>query len=105
MIRFSAALVVVAVGVLIGGIATSLLALVYVAIALSAAALIALAIGVALKRDELFGVTGQPVRDVMGAAAGQPAIRNNGGSTQAPAPTASQYAIPEHAGGFRPGER
>ena len=40
------------------------------------------------------------------AGIGQPAIRNNGGSsTQAPAPTASQYAIPEHAGGFRPGER
>jgi hypothetical protein len=73
VIRFSAALVVVAVGVLIGGIATSQLVLVYVAIGLSAAALIALAIGVALKRDELFGVTGQPVRDVMGAAAGQPA--------------------------------
>jgi hypothetical protein len=73
VIRFSAALVVVAVGVLIGGIATSLLALVYVAIGLSVAALIALAIGVALKRDELFGVTGQPSGDVMGAAAGQPA--------------------------------
>jgi hypothetical protein len=73
VIRFSAALVVVAVGVLIGGIATSQLVLVYVAIGLSAAALIALAIGVALKRDELFGVTGRPVRDVMGAAARQPA--------------------------------
>jgi DivIVA domain-containing protein len=40
------------------------------------------------------------------AGIGQPAIRNNGGSsTPAPAPTASQYAIPEHAGGFRPGDR
>jgi len=55
VIRFSAGLVVVAIGVLIGGVATSKLSLVYVAIAVSALALITLAIGVALKRDELFG--------------------------------------------------
>ena len=55
MIRFSAGLVVVAIGVLIGGVATSKLSLVYVAIAVSAVALVVLAIGVALKRDELFG--------------------------------------------------
>jgi DivIVA domain-containing protein len=41
-----------------------------------------------------------------GIGQGQPAIRNNGASsTPAPAPTASQYAIPEHAGGYRPGDR
>lgn len=55
MIRFSAALVAVAIGVLIGGIATSELVLVYIAIAVSAVALVALAIGVMLKREELFG--------------------------------------------------
>ena len=55
MIRFSAALVVVAIGVLIGGMATSSLMLVYVAIGVSALALVVLAVGVALKRDELFG--------------------------------------------------
>jgi hypothetical protein len=55
VIRFSAGLVVVAIGVLIGGVATSKLSLVYVAIAVSALALVTLAIGVALKRDELFG--------------------------------------------------
>ena len=55
MIRFSAALVAVAIGVLIGGIATSKLVLVYIAIAASAVALLALAIGVMLKRKELFG--------------------------------------------------
>ena len=55
MIRFSAALVAVAIGVLIGGIATSKLVLVYIAIAASAVALLALAIGVMLKREELFG--------------------------------------------------
>jgi len=55
VIRFSAALVAVAIGVLIGGIATSKLVLVYIAIAVSAVALVALAIGVMLKREELFG--------------------------------------------------
>jgi hypothetical protein len=55
VIRFSAGLVVVAIGVLIGGVATSKLSLVYVAIAVSAVALVVLAIGVALKRNELFG--------------------------------------------------
>ena len=55
MIRFSAALVAVAIGVLIGGIATSELVLVYSAIVVSAVALAVLAIGVVLKRDELFG--------------------------------------------------
>ena len=55
MIRFSAALVAVAIGVLIGGIATSRLLLVYIAIVVSAVALVALAIGVVFKREELFG--------------------------------------------------
>jgi len=51
VIQFSAALVAVAIGVLIGGIAASKLVLVYTAIAVSAVALVALAIGVLLKRD------------------------------------------------------
>ena len=68
MIRFSAGLVVVAIGVLIGGVATSKLSLVYVAIAVSAVALVVLAIGVALKRDELFG--GGPESAPAGAGAG-----------------------------------
>ncbi len=55
MIRFSAALVAVAIGVLIGGIATSRLVLVYIAIVVSAVALLALALGVVLRRAELFG--------------------------------------------------
>lgn len=55
MIRFSAALVAVAIGVLIGGIATSELLLVYIAIVVSAVALVVLAIGIVLKREELFG--------------------------------------------------
>jgi hypothetical protein len=55
VIRFSAGLVVVAIGVLCVGGVTSKLSLVYVAIAVSAFALIVLAIGVVLKREELFG--------------------------------------------------
>jgi hypothetical protein len=55
VIRFSAALVAVAIGVLIGGVVASELLLVYIAIALSAVALVALAAGVMLKRGELFG--------------------------------------------------
>ncbi|MCL2583534.1 MAG: DivIVA domain-containing protein [Streptosporangiales bacterium] len=50
------------------------------------------------------------------AGIGQPGLRSgnsnaggnsNGGSSQAPAPapTASQYAVPEHAGGYRPSDR
>jgi hypothetical protein len=71
VIRFSAGLVVVAIGVLIGGVATSKLSLVYIAIAVSACALVALAIGVVLKRDELFG--GGPELAPAGAGAGSSA--------------------------------
>ena len=81
MIRFSAALVVVAIGILVGGVATSRLSLVYVAIAVSAAALVVLAIGVVLKRKELFGEQPQtPAADAgatgvgAGATIGQPAL-------------------------------
>ena len=53
MIRFSAFLVAVAVGVLVAGGVTSKLLLVYIAIALSAVALLFLLIGAFLDRDEL----------------------------------------------------
>ena len=55
MIRFSAFLVVVAVGLLVAGVVTSKLTLVYVAIAVSGVALVALGIGALVKRKELFG--------------------------------------------------
>ena len=48
MIRFSAFLVVVAVGLLIAGVVTSKLLLVYIAIGVSGAALLALGIGAAV---------------------------------------------------------
>jgi hypothetical protein len=78
VIRFSAGLVVVAIGVLIGGVATSKLSLVYVAIAVSAVALVVLAIGVALKRDELFGGGPELAPAGAGASSGTPAGQSVG---------------------------
>lgn len=71
MIRFSAALVVVAIGILIGGVATSSLPLVYVAIGVSVLALAVLATGVALKKDELFGEDARSAASGTQAQAGQ----------------------------------
>ena len=55
MIRFSAFLVVVAVGLLVAGVVTSKLLLVYIAIGVSGVALLALGIGVAVNWRELTG--------------------------------------------------
>lgn len=74
MIRFSAGLVAVAIGVLIGGVATSKLLLVYIAIGLSAVALVVLAIGVVLKREELFGEQGAPSPAAAGVSAEDPVL-------------------------------
>ena len=90
MIRFSAGLVVVAIGVLIGGVATSKLLLVYVAIAVSAVALLALAIGVVVKREELFG-GGQGLVPA-GAGAGPGCGRPSAGTGE---------SLDEAAGGWR----
>jgi hypothetical protein len=90
VIRFSAALVAVAIGVLIGGIATSKLLLVYIAIVVSAAALVALAIGVVLKREELFG----EVQGLAPAAAGPgPALQARAGESAGE----SQHKVPAGA--------
>ena len=53
MIRFSASLVVVALGLLVAGGVTSKLLLVYVAIAVSVIALVFLIVGAILNREEL----------------------------------------------------
>jgi hypothetical protein len=55
VIRFSAFLVAVALGLLVAGVVTSKLTLVYVAIGVSGVALLALGVGALLKRNELFG--------------------------------------------------
>ena len=83
MIRFSAALVAVAIGVLIAGGVTSRLALVYTAIVVSAAALVFLAIGVLLKREEIFGNRPGLVRCGRASSAGPG--RSSGG-TDRPGP-------------------
>jgi hypothetical protein len=102
VIRFSAVLVIGAIGVLIGGIVTSKLLLVYVAIGLSAAALVALAIGVVLKREELFSEQGQALAPATAGAgadepllSGKPSTLPNGlvdpPDTPPPAPPAAAF--------------
>jgi hypothetical protein len=88
VIRFSAALVVVAIGVLVAGVALSSLPFVYVAIGVSAVALLVLAAGVVLKRDELFdeeaqATAGTPVAGAQPAVGVQPAAEG--------APAAAAY--------------
>ncbi len=104
MIRFSAALVAVAIGVLLGGIATSKLLLVYIAIVVSAVALVALAIGVVLKREELFGEGQGLVPATAGASPALPARAGEsqgrpGKSRQGPGGRARGLAAPVCGGG------
>ena len=98
MIRFSAALVAVAIGVLLGGIATSKLLLVYIAIVVSAVALVALAIGVVLKREELFGEGQGLVPATAGASPALPArageSQGRAGESQGKAPAGAHVASP-----------
>ena len=101
MIRFSAALVAVAIGVLIGGIASSKLVLVYIAIAVSAVALVALAIGVMLKREELFGEGQGHASAQAGASPGSPAQSGESHDQRpnglVPPPPAQGAAVPPGA--------
>ena len=80
MIRFSAFLVVVAVGLLVAGVVTSELLLVYIAIGVSGVALLALGVGAAVSWGEL---TGKPETARPGTVET---------SAQGPAP---QAAVPE----------
>jgi hypothetical protein len=70
VIRFSAALVVIALGILVAGDAVGKLLLVYVAIAVSALSLVCFAIGVLLKRGELFGAPARLAPGYAGPASG-----------------------------------
>jgi hypothetical protein len=89
VIRFSAFLVVVAVGLLVAGVVTSKLLLVYIAIGVSGVALLALGIGAAVNWRELTSKTAQP--GTVESSAQGPA------PPQAPAPQAAapQAAVPE----------
>ena len=85
MIRFSAFLVVVAVGLLVAGVVTSKLLLVYIAIGVSGVALLALGVGAVVNWREL---TGKPGTAHPGTA--EPGTLEP--SAQGPAP---QAAVPE----------
>ena len=70
MIRSSALLTAVAMAMLVAGVAAANLALIYLSIAVSIFAAVTLAVGVLLRRRELFGETGAaPQRDQPGWAA------------------------------------
>ena len=81
MIRFSAFLVVVAVGLLVAGVVTSKLLLVYLAIGVSGVALLALGVGAAVKWRELFG---------------KPQAAASEADVQEPVPAQVPQAQPEH---------
>ena len=84
MIRFSAFLVVVAVGLLVAGVVTSKLLLVYIAIGVSGVALLALGVGAAVHWGEL---TGKPKTAAAQTSAPEPV----------PAPQASESLSPASA--------
>ncbi len=96
MIRFSAFLVVVAVGLLVAGVVTSKLLLVYVAIGVSGVALLALGIGAAVKWRELFG---KPTTAASDVGAPEP-VAAQAAAFQAPQaqPGLTAYSRPSAAG-------
>jgi hypothetical protein len=95
VIRFAAFLVAVAVGLLVAGVVTSKLDLVYIAIGVSAVALLSLAIGAAVKRRELFGT---PETTASNAAA--PTIV----TARVAVPTQSGQPVPATSAHQRPAE-
>ena len=92
MIRFSAFLVAAAVGLLIAGVVTSKLLLVYLAIGASGVALLALGIGVAVNWREL---TGKPTTAAAEASAQGPAAPSQVPAAPAPAAAATSAAQPQ----------
>ena len=111
MIRFSAFLVVVAVGLLVAGVVTSKLLLVYLAIAVSGVALLALGVGAAVKRRELFGSpqaavsevgTQEPVPALVPHA---PAPQSSAPQSSAPQSSAPQQLAPQQLAPQAPGSQ
>ena len=87
MIRFSAFLVVVAVGLLVAGVVTSKLLLVYIAIGVSGVALLALGIGAAVNWRELTGKTAETSAQGPAAQAAAPEAATS--QAQPPGPAAA----------------
>jgi hypothetical protein len=115
VIRFSALLVVVAVGLLVAGVVTSKLMLVYVAIGVSGVALLALAVGALVKRKELFGPStsaepqlARPEPAAVHVSPGQPAPQAVPWGATVPAasawPAAAAQPAPSRAG-YLPAEQ
>ena len=115
MIRFSALLVAVAVGLLVAGVVTSKLVLVYVAIGVSGVALLALAVGALVKRKELFGPStsaepqlARPEPAAVHVSPGQPAPQAVPWGATVPAasawPAAAAQPAPSRAG-YLPAEQ
>jgi hypothetical protein len=92
VIRFSASLVVVGVGLLIAGGVTSKLLLIYIAIGVSAVALLFLILGAILHRAELFG------REPEGIAVGHDGYADELGARPEAAPAAAAAPAPAAAG-------
>ena len=93
MIRFSAFLVVVAVGLLVAGVVTSKLLLVYLAIGVSGVALLVLGVGAAVNWREL---TGKPK-----TAAAEPSAQGPAVQAPAPAPRPAPRRRPRPRRSFR----
>jgi hypothetical protein len=94
VIRFSAFLVVAAVGTLVGGVVTSKLLLVYIAIGVSGLALLALGGGAAVNWREL---TGKPQTAGAQASGAQADAASAPQPAPAPQPVPSRVATPEPA--------
>ena len=98
MIRFSAFLVVAAVGTLVGGVVTSKLLLVYIAIGVSGLALLALGVGAAVNWRELTGKPQTAGAQASGAQAdAAPAPQPRSPPPSAPQTVPSRVATPEPA--------
>ena len=108
MIRFSAFLVVVAVGLLVAGVVTSKLLLVYIAIGVSGVALLALGIGAAVNWRELTGKTAETSAQGPAAQAAAPEAATSQAATsqaqppQVPVPAGSVPAAGSAPAGSAP---
>ena len=93
MIRFSAFLVVVAVGLLIAGVVTSKLLFVYIAIGVSGVALLALGVGAAINWRELTGKPGTAQPEMAAPTPAQSATARPEMAQPAPAQSATAQPV------------
>ena len=101
MIRFSAFLVVVAVGLLVAGVVTSKLLFVYIAIGVSGVALLALGIGAAVNWRELTGKSGTAELKMVETSAQGPAPVPPEPVPAVPAPASAVAPAPQAQPGLQ----